>query len=107
MADDKKAPDAAAKSADTKTALFAPGFYMNTEPRVINLIPAKGTDGEMRSIVPGRNVELTDEDTTNKHIHHFVKHKFLVPVESAEAKAAREAAEAEQAKVDAAAAAKK
>ena len=110
MADDKKgAPDAVA-STDAKTApkktLFPAGSYMNKEARVLNLIPQKGQDAEPRVIVPGGNVELSEEDTANKHIHHMIKAGMLVPAESAEAKAARESAENAQAAAEAAAAKK-
>jgi hypothetical protein len=108
MADDKKGADTTANAAtkDAAKPLFEAGTYMNTEPRVLNITQA-GEGAEMRSIAPGANVELTADDATNKHVHHFVKHGMLKPAESAEAKKARETAELEQAKVEAAAAAKK
>ena len=91
---------AVTKDAAKKEPLFPAGYYMNAQPRVLNLI-ATEQGGETRIVVPGRNVELTEEDTANKHIHHLIKHGELVPAESAEAKAARERDEAEQAKIEA------
>lgn len=91
---------------DKKEPLFKAGTYRNAEPRVLNLIPAEGSDGETRHVVPGYTVELTEADTANKHIHHLIKHGILVEGEDAEAKKQRELDEIEQAKLDAAAAAK-
>jgi hypothetical protein len=107
MADTKDtAADKTADKAEKKEVLFKAGVYRNTEARVLNLVPAEGGDGETRHVIPGYTVELTDADTQNKHIHHLIKNNILVPGEDAEAKKQREIAEAEQAELDAAAAAK-
>lgn len=99
--------DAKAETKDEvkKEALFKAGTYMNAQPRVLN-ITSTTEGGETRIVVPGRNVDLTEDDVNNKHIHHLIKHGELIESESAEARNLRETEEAKQRELEAAAAKK-